>query len=166
MTTKRIVQQESKVIWTGKKIGGQHSGSIKLKDGYLEFEGDELKGGEISIDMSSINSEDLQGSSKKKLEDHLHSDDFFSTAKHPTSTMKITEVSKSGDLYKIKGDLEIKALKKPIEFDLSLQENSAKGEFNVDRTEFDIRYASKKFFGAIGDKALHDHFNLNVDLKF
>lgn len=166
MDTRKVNVKESKVQWTGKKIAGKHHGSINLKDGYLQFEDDVLKGGEIIIDMKSIDSEDLTGESKEKLEGHLHSDDFFNTNHYETATMKITEVNKSGNNYDVMGDLEIKGAKSPVKFDLEVSENTALTKFKVDRTKYGIRYASGSFFGNLGDNVIHDNFILDVNLKF
>lgn len=166
MSRKQINIETSRVEWTGKKIGGKHSGSIKLKDGYLEFENNELKDGEIVIDMRSINSEDLTGKGKKQLEDHLHSDDFFNTENHTTSTLKITGIEKIDNYYRVVADMKIKGQNKPVEFDLKLDDYSAWTELNVDRSKYNIRYASKSFFKNLGDNVIHNNFALKVDLKF
>jgi hypothetical protein len=34
----------------------------------------------------------------------------------------------------------------------------------VDRTKYDIKFRSKTFFGDIGDKAIDDEFELNINL--
>jgi hypothetical protein len=39
----------------------------------------------------------------------------------------------------------------------------AKG-VKVDRTKYDIRYGSKSFFASIGDKAISDDFELDINL--
>ena len=34
----------------------------------------------------------------------------------------------------------------------------------IDRTKYDIKFRSKTFFGDIGDKAIDDEFELNINL--
>jgi hypothetical protein len=41
---------------------------------------------------------------------------------------------------------------------------TATADFEIDRTEWDIRYGSGKFFKDIGDKAINDNFNVKLNL--
>jgi polyisoprenoid-binding protein YceI len=67
-----INHSKSVVEWTGKKIGGSHTGEIKLKSGYLEFKGDDIVGGTVVMDMSSITNTDLTDEGyNQKLVGHL-----------------------------------------------------------------------------------------------
>ena len=77
---KEVKTSESTVTWKAYKVTGSHTGTIDLKSGALEFDGDKLTGGEFVVDMTTINTTDLEGDYKQKLDGHLHSDDFFSTA--------------------------------------------------------------------------------------
>ncbi|HEY1025685.1 MAG TPA: YceI family protein, partial [Sphingobacteriaceae bacterium] len=70
--------EKSSVEWIGKKVTGQHNGTIKLASGNLVVSGNAIKDGSIVIDMNSIVILDLQGNSNKNLSNHLRSDDFFS----------------------------------------------------------------------------------------
>jgi polyisoprenoid-binding protein YceI len=70
--------QKSNLKWSGKKItNSSHNGSIKFKSGMVVFANDLIKSGKFIVDMTSMNVEDLKGSSKERLEGHLRSDDFF-----------------------------------------------------------------------------------------
>lgn len=118
------------------------------------------------MDMTSIDVADLTGESKGKLEGHLASDDFFGIETYKTAKLVLTEVTKEGGHYKVTGDLTIKGKTNPVTFDLSLAENSAQTEFQIDRTKYDIRYGSGSFFDNLGDNTIHDMFTLKIDLKF
>ena len=79
---KKVDAAKSSITWVGKKVTGQHSGTINLKDGVLVFTKNKLKGGTINVDMSSIKVTDLKtGEGKEDLEGHLKADDFFGTTK-------------------------------------------------------------------------------------
>ena len=80
---KRIDTGESSIQWTGYKVTGQHEGTIDFKGGALEFKDGKLVGGTFTIDMTTINTTDLTGEYKGKLDGHLKSDDFFGVAKFP-----------------------------------------------------------------------------------
>ena len=91
--TKSIDLKASKIAWKGYKVTGEHYGSIKFKSGALEFSGNTLNGGYFVIDMNTINTEDLSGEYKNKLDGHLKSDDFFGVKQHPEATLKFTKVT-------------------------------------------------------------------------
>ncbi|MEM0934041.1 MAG: YceI family protein, partial [Bacteroidota bacterium] len=61
---KTVNTSESKVTWKAYKVGGSHVGTIDLKSGSLEFDGETLVGGEFVVDMSTINTTDLTGDYK------------------------------------------------------------------------------------------------------
>ena len=163
--------EESNIVWNGYKVTGSHTGTIKLESGALEFEGDRLVGGEFAIDMTSIAVTDLSGNSKKKLEGHLKSKDFFGVEKHPTATFVITQVVSRGTPgdYKIVGDLTIKESTNEIKFLATLEEEKgnktkATAKVKVDRSEYNVRYGSGSFFDNLGDKTIYDEFDLEIML--
>ncbi len=164
---KQVKTSESTVTWKGYKVTGSHHGNIDLKQGSLVFDGDQLIGGEFIVDMGSLVSNDLEGNSKGKLENHLKSDDFFGVANHPTSKLVFTKVKASGkNSYKVKGDLTIKGKTKPISFDISVYGSKATATMKVDRSLYDVKYGSGSFFDNLGDKTIYDEFDLVVDLVF
>src|SRR5690606_13621313 len=65
---KTIKTSESAVTWKGYKVTGSHYGVIDLKEGFLIFDGEKLKGGEFVVDMTTLVSHDLSGEYKGKLE--------------------------------------------------------------------------------------------------
>lgn len=164
---RKVDVEKSKITWTGEKLTGSHEGTINLQEGYFEMESGKLVGGEFTADMSSINVTDLEGDSKKKLEGHLNSDDFFGVKNHSTAkfTMK-TVAEKSNGVYGVSGDLTIKGKTNPIAFDLNMTENTATTTLVIDRTKYDIRYGSGSFFDDLGDKTIYDEFTLDINLKY
>ncbi|RTE52594.1 YceI family protein [Arenibacter aquaticus] len=164
---KQVKTSESTVTWKGYKVTGSHYGTIDLKEGALIFDGNQLIGGEFTVDMGSLVSHDLEGKSKGKLENHLKSDDFFGVAAHPTSKLVFTKVKASGkNSYEVKGDLTIKGKTKPISFDISVYGSKATATMKVDRSLYEVKYGSGSFFDNLGDKTIYDEFDLVVDLVF
>jgi polyisoprenoid-binding protein YceI len=160
---------DSVAKWEGKKIGGSHHGELRIKSGELSVEKGALTGGHVEIDMPSLKDVDLSDAeTNAKLVNHLKSNDFFSVEKNPVSSLKITKVEKKGDKTMITGDLTIKGITHPVTFpaDVKLEKSKlkAKGEMTVDRTLYDIRFRSAKFFENLGDKVIKDNFTVNVDL--
>jgi len=73
---KKINVEKSSIKWVGKKVTGQHDGTINFGSGTLVFEGKKLKGGSFEVNMTSIAVSDLEaGKGKEKLEGHLKSGD-------------------------------------------------------------------------------------------
>ena len=117
-TTKTIDLKKSKVEWLGKKVTGEHFGTIKLKSGKIIISKENvITSGEFIVDMSTINCTDLSGKAKQSIESHLKDDDFFDVENYPTSTFKI----KSSDKNKIYGIMTIKGISKPLEFDYKME---------------------------------------------
>lgn len=158
------------ITWNGKKIGGEHSGTINLKEGWLTVDKKAFTGGEFIVDMASIKDVDIKDEGMRgKLEGHLKSDDFFGVEKYPVSKLVITgsTLGVDGSLL-VKGKLTIKASTNPVEF---TAKPSVAGDVTIwsalvkiDRSLYDVRYGSGKFFPNIGDKAISDDFTLDIRL--
>ncbi|WP_299438011.1 YceI family protein [uncultured Aquimarina sp.] len=163
---KEIKASESSINWTGKKVTGQHTGTLNFSSGFLNFENNSLSGGEFVVDMTSLAVTDLEaGKGKEKLEGHLASDDFFGVKDHKSAKLVIKKASKMDGGYKVTGDLTIKGKTNPISFDLTVNRGSASTTLNVDRTKYDIKYGSGSFFDNLGDKTISDEFELAINLK-
>ncbi len=166
---------KSQLTWNGKKVTGEHTGTINLGAGQLLVSGNKVTGGSVDIDMTSIKNTDLTDAEYNgKLIGHLKSDDFFSVEKNPKATFKITSLTpikgaKAGQPnHTVKGNLTIKGITNAITFPATVAVNngtaSAKGVAILDRTKWDIRYGSKSFFANIGDKAINDDFTLDFNI--
>ena len=161
----------SKVTWEATKITkASHTGEVNVKSGKLMATGDKLMGGEFEIDMTTLRDNDLTDPGmKKKLEDHLRSEDFFSIEKFPTSKFVITKVEEKEGKSQVTGDLTIKGTTAPVTFpaDVKITPTTieAKGRVAVDRTKYNVRYNSAKFFSNLGDKVINDEFIVDVDIK-
>ena len=164
----------SHLKWTGKKVTGQHDGTLKLKSGKLEMnDKGEITGGDFVIDMTTIAVTDIKDPvDNKKLQGHLMSPDFFNVEAHPEATFKITSVKKmksKSATHEITGELTVKEKTEKISFPVTVKMEkgmaTAKGTLSVDRTKFDVRYGSGKFFENLGDKMISDNFDVALDLK-
>ena len=165
--TKKVNVEKSTITWNAKKVTGEHSGTVNLKEGNLIFKGNKLAGGNFTVDMTSLITTDLTGDWKGKLEGHLKSDDFFGTAKNPTSTLAFkTIAAKPNGVYTVTAGLTIKGITNPVTFDITVKGDTATTVVTIDRTKYDIKYNSKSFFDSIGDKAIYDDFTLTVNLQF
>jgi polyisoprenoid-binding protein YceI len=167
---KTINLKESFVSWKGYKVLGEHWGNVKFASGSLDFNASNvLTGGSFTVDMNSIDCQDLKaGQGKEKLEGHLKSDDFFGVAIYPNATLKFKKVISKGKPgeYKITADLTIKNTTKEVKFDAIINGNKATASLKIDRSDFDVKYGSGSFFDGLGDKTIYDEFDLNVNIIF
>lgn len=157
---------KSTIVWDASKVTGSHQGTVNLKSADLKFDGAKLVSGQFEIDMTSITVTDLTGKMKDNLTGHLKSDDFFSVEKFNTSKFVITKAKQvKGKEYEVTGDLTIKGITHPVTFTATVTPDvSASAKIKVDRTKYDVKYGSGKFFDNLGDKAIYDDFELTVNL--
>lgn len=158
--------------WIGKKVTGQHNGKISISSGTISVEKNVIKAGNFIINMNSITVEDIKDAKENgKLLGHLKAADFFDVAKYATSKFEVTGAEKmqSADSMKISGNLTIKDISKNIAIPAKVTMDSTKFEaaakFSIDRTEWNIQYGSGKFFKNIGDKAINDAIEFDLNLK-
>ncbi len=165
--TKNIKAEQSTVAWKGYKVTGSHNGTIAVKSGDLEFKGNALVGGKLIIDMTSVNTTDLEGDMKTSLDGHLKSDDFFGVANFPEAILKITNVTaKDKNTVVIEADITIKGKTNKETFNMTVANEKANASFKINRTKYDVRYKSASFFDNLKDKAIYDDFDLNIELVF
>jgi len=155
---------KSTLGWNAKKVGGEHSGTVKLSKGELIIDGSKLVGGNFVADMTSIKDTDITNEGMNgRLTGHLKSEDFFSTEKNPTSTFKITKVAPIAGAaagaanYTVTGDLTIKGTTKPVTFPaiVKVSGNSAEASATVEvnRVDYDIKYRAA-IIGTAADKII------------
>jgi polyisoprenoid-binding protein YceI len=174
----KINTQESKIIWKGKNPTREHTGYIKLSQGELLVENNNVKGGSFIVDMNSITNVDLTNKeSNQKLVNHLKSKDFFDVEKFPKANFVITNISAISNngisekkaTHRIDGDLTIKSITKKVSFDASINMLNGKfaastPEFTINRTEWDVNYQSKSVVAGLKDQFIYDDITLSIEL--
>lgn len=171
-TTYKVDTSKSELKWNGKKVTGEHYGTIGLKQGSFTLDGTKLTGGSFVADMTSIVVQDLTDKEYNgKLTTHLKSEDFFSVEKHPMAKFVVTKATPNAKgTVDVTGDLTIKGITKPVTFPVTVTPSKdgamVKGTLVVDRSKYDMKFRSKSFFdtAALGDKMIHDDFTIEVDL--
>lgn len=166
---------ESKIMWEGAKINKKHNGTINLTSGSLSVDDGVIEAGEFTVDMSSLSNQDMQpGDMKDKLESHLKSADFFDVEQFPTAKFQITKISNlEGDAnatHLVYGNLTMKNITKEIGFKANVDVSPSgvsvvTPPFTIDRSEWDVRYGSDKFFDDLKDNAINNEIGLQVNLK-
>ncbi|CAN5550441.1 YceI family protein [soil metagenome] len=173
VTIYKVNTNKSIVNWHGKKVLGQHNGTVKISDGNIFTENGKITGGNVKVDISTLESLDLAGDLKTKamLEGHLKSDDFFNAEKYPEITFKINSVENviNGETNKIvKGEMTIREITRAVSFPAKvINENNmitADIDADIDRTDYDLKYGSGKFFAGLGDNLISDKFNIKIHI--
>lgn len=170
---KKLVADASATVidWKGDKIvGSEHVGTIDLKSGWLSVDGNVITGGEFIVDMSSIKNTDVKDEKmRERLVGHLKSDDFFGVETYPHSKLVITGSTRTGDgKLLVKGSLTIKKATHPVEFTVTESKSgdtlTYTAPLTFDRSLYNVRFGSGKFFANLGDNAINDDIKLTVKL--
>ena len=160
----------SVITWKGTKPTGAHDGIIMLQEGSLNLEAGKLTGGTFVIEMSSIKNLDLDAEGAAKIVGHLSSPDFFDVATYATSKFVITSVVEAEGKLAVTGNLTVKDITKSITIPANLLSvgnvtTFKSDKFNIDRAEFNIKYASKTFFDNLKDKFIDDAIELSFTVN-
>ncbi|HEX5025092.1 MAG TPA: YceI family protein [Agriterribacter sp.] len=155
----------SSITWHGKKVTGEHTGTIDLESGELVVNDGKLSGGTFVINMASLEDKDLTSPEfKAKLENHLKSDDFFAVEKFPTSKFEITEVKhQDSGKVTISGNLTLRDVTRNITYEADVLESTAdrfaaQADFNINRKDWGVAYEGMK------DDLISDEINFKINL--
>ncbi|WP_199139480.1 YceI family protein [Pedobacter sp. ASV12] len=164
-----IDTKESTVTWQGSSLAGvnPHKGYVYLSKGELMIENGQLKGGTAEVNMNTI--EDEAHRSNNNLIKHLKDPDFFDVKQFPFSTIAITKVASTNTEDKqITGNLTIKNITHPVTFPAKVEVKNglvkANGKLTIDRTLWDIRYRSGKFYGHLANGAISDSIAFDIKI--
>ena len=157
------------IDWIGRKVTGSHNGTINAKQGLFFFEGKNLSGGKVVIDTTSIKILDITDSdTNAQFAGHLASDDFFNSGKYPEAHFEIISVKSENNTSHLQGNLTIKGIMHPIEFDANVNviENTAtiSGKISIDRTKYGMKFRSGNFFLNLGDTLIYNDFDLHIQI--
>jgi polyisoprenoid-binding protein YceI len=164
-----IMNKESVVTWKGSMAfagKGEHIGYVSISKGELIMDKNQMTGGSVVLDMTTIT--DKVHGSDNSLIDHLKDPDFFDVKKFPIAVFVITNVAAAtGGTVDVTGNLTIKGITNAITFpatlDVKTESVTASGKVTIDRTKWDVRYKSGKFFSDLADEAIAD--DIEFDMK-
>lgn len=139
-----LTGKNTTITFIGSKPDGKHDGGFKDVTGTASVQGKDLTTLKLSVE---INMDSLY-SDTPKLTTHLKSPDFFSVKSNPKSKFVSTKVEKSGDEYKITGDLTMcgttKALTFPAQIKLDGTALTVSGKFSIDKSQWGMTYGKGK----------------------
>jgi len=129
-------EKNTTVKFVGSKPKGKHDGGFKSVSGNASVDNNDLTSLKISLD---IDTKSLY-SDNDKLTKHLQSPDFFGVENNPKAKFVSTKVEKSGDNYKITGELTMLGKTKSIDFPATLAVGAdgltVSASFTIDRTQW------------------------------
>ncbi len=167
-----VNKTDSRLEWSGRKVAYGHNGTLMIKNGSVEILSNGKINGKFDIDMNSINVTDLDGGRKNSLEGHLKAVDFFDVEQFPIASIVFQANKKNikDNLIDINASLTIKNITHPINFRASIinSQPQLKMKANIvfDRSKYDVRFGSGKFFQNLGDKMILDDINVDAYLNF
>jgi len=161
-----VLPTKSTLRWTGSTPAKSHKGVILLKEGKFEIKKGKFVSGEFVVDMNTmVEGDGTDPNMGARLIGHLKSDDFFSVEKFPTATLSIKESTAfEKNEATVTADLTIKGITHPVTFTVKKIGDVFQASVTFDRSLYDVRYGSGKFFEGLGDKAINDMIPLDVTL--
>lgn len=162
----------SRCEWTGRNIGNKHNGTIDITGGSLKIENNIATYLDVEIDMTSIKDLDIDDDTMRGyLQEHLKSPDFFNVEEFPSSFFQSNKIEIINDHaskpnYKITGSLEIKGIENEITFFASVnpkeKEISLNAHLDIDRSIWDVKYGSERFFANLGIHLIDDYVSFDI----
>ncbi len=171
-----IDSQASQVEWLGTKVTGSgHNGVISIKEGEIIVFDGRLWGANVVIDMTSIGVTDLTDPDmNSRLKGHLESDDFFGVASFPEANFQFVKfeaiegAAVGQPNYRVSGNLTLKGITHSLAFPATINhaegQVTATADFDFDRSLFDVRFGSGRFFENLGDNLINDNVNIKLNI--
>jgi len=133
-------------------------GNFRDFDASVVSKADDFNGAEVTFTAKTASID----TDNERRDNHLKSPDFFDAEKHPEVSFKGNLV-KTGGKYKLKGDLTMHGVTKPVEFDVTYggKMNTGKGEKagfkiagKINRQDYGLTWANKTPTGelVVGDE--------------
>jgi len=161
-----VDSESSEVAWKGEVAGVYgHNGVINVQSGSLTVTDGSITGGEIVIDMTSIQpldtaSYEASGKTPQDLVDHLTTGDFFLVDEFPTATF----VVKSHEANQLVGDLTIRGNTNEETVELSSLEISEEGLVGAGTLVFDRQKYEVSWAHYIQDYILSDDIQIDLSI--
>jgi polyisoprenoid-binding protein YceI len=172
----RIDIQKSRVEWVGRNLLSRHFGTLKLRSGEIEVRDARIDCGKFTVDMDSIENVDIEDSTMRKLLiAHLKSDDFFDVQRFPTAEFQLSKIitledAKPGNPNsEVCGTLTLRGMSNDIAFPAIIAPTpdgllAVDAHLDVDRTRWNVRYASGKLYEKIGKHLVNDEISIGLKL--
>jgi len=168
-----FVVTEGVVNWLGKRtVGNRHTGTVNVSGGELLVNQGQLLSGKVTLDMASINVDNVKDpGAKSDLESHLKDSDFFAVKNHPIGEFVFDEVLPSNlpeFNWVISGNLTMKGKTNPVNIPVKMtitdkELTAQSANFVINRTKWDINFQSG-LLGTVKDKIIEDIIPLSLTI--
>jgi len=121
-----------------------------------------------TVDLSSVNT------GNETRDNHIRSEDFFHTEKHPVMTFRSTGVRSDGENYLLDGDLTLRDITRPVTFRLELNGfgpdpfGGTRAGFSatteINRNDWNVSY-NGPIPGASNGMVLSDKVTINLEIE-
>jgi polyisoprenoid-binding protein YceI len=136
----KVEQSQTLLTFSGTHAGNSFVGKFDKWDATLSFNPDSLSTSSLKASFDTASAK----TGNPMYDGTLPQTDWFDSKAHPTANFISREITKVSDgVYKAKGDLTIRHVTKPIEFDFTLSDLSqnivkVKADFKIDRLAYEI----------------------------
>lgn len=174
----RVLPEKSRVEWIGRNFNNRHLGRVSIESGELAVAAGRPTGGSLVVDMRSIENLDVEDAFwRDLLVRHLKSEDFFWVEEFPTASFMLTQWSaeKGGGADPlcgtVTGSLAIRDIIRPVSFPASFAWQpdgtiKAHAVLEIDRTLWNVRYGSAKYFERLGMHLVLEAITLELFVLF
>jgi polyisoprenoid-binding protein YceI len=167
----------SRIRFIGYGVGKNHPGTFHLSSGQVVVANNTVTGGEFNINIRSLDLEQKESMFQNKLKPHLLSGDFFDADNFSSARFEITNVQTyqpnsndtsivDGANFTVSGNFTLRNTTKNISFPAHIELDGstlkAVGNFDIDRTQWQINYRNDK---TLGDKFISEKVNIELDLR-
>lgn len=171
-----VMIKESTVTWTGRNMGTTHTGTLGIRSGAAIVEDGKLRSASVVLDMAAVRCTDISDRTTAAiLDDHLRSEDFFHTDRHPEATFNVTsahsipEATPGRPNMDFAGDLTIKGITHPVCFKGTRGMKDGRllvrACLEIDRTRWGVLYGSGRFFEMLGKHLVDDKVGVEFRLQ-
>lgn len=161
----------TEIRWKGTKFGkrGAHSGTLRVRGGWIDVRGMQLRGGRILLDMRSISVTDMPRSEavpRRKLLEHLLGEAFFAVSRYPAAEFVIDRSEHLGaNVFRVNGRLTLRGITKPVTFDMTLWSYEptalrATARLTINRMFWGVAFRGSRFTNDLVD----DDVQLELDI--
>ncbi|OYT17388.1 MAG: hypothetical protein B7C24_02810 [Bacteroidetes bacterium 4572_77] len=129
-----------------------HTGYVKFNENKIGLQDGNIVEANLDICMDSIRNTDIDYYlMRETLVNTLKSVDFFDVKRYPTSSFKLTHISKvDANQYHMAGDLKIQDISHRISFKCTISQNDStvimiSDKFSIDRTKWGLTIYSENY---------------------
>ncbi len=169
--TAHVDTSATEIRWKGTKFGGRgaHAGTLRVRSGWLDVRGMQLRSGRILLDMRSIAVTDMPRSEtvpRRKLLEHLLGDKFFAVTRFPSAEFIIDRAEPLvANVFRVNGRLTLRGVTKPVTFDMTLWSYEptalrATARFTFNRMHWGVAFRGSRLTNDLVD----DDIQLEIDV--